>query len=135
MLHSPFWPGPHPRSAALPCLSSDRLGNSTQVPAKSSYNPRGTRGEKAAGRAIALQRSRAPILDNGLDNANAVRPVLARIGNPGVDEAKGCIRTRFAEVIVDCPFGMLPRQLARDSWQCFHEAACGLNPAQRPATT
>jgi hypothetical protein len=67
--------------------SANRLGISTQVPAKSSYATSGaTRMKKVAGRTIALKRSRAPILDDGSDNANAVLQMLAHVGKAGVDD-------------------------------------------------
>lgn len=67
--------------------SANRLGISTQVPAKPSYATSGaTRVKKVAGRTIALKRSRAPILDDGPDNANAVLQMLANVGKAGVDD-------------------------------------------------
>jgi len=67
--------------------SANRLGISTQVPAKSSYATRGpTRIMKVAGRTIELKRSRAPILDDGSDTANAVLQMLAHIGKASIDD-------------------------------------------------
>lgn len=67
--------------------SANRLGISTQVPAKSSYATSGlTRVKKVAGRTIALKRSSAPILDNGSGNANAVLQMLAYVGKASVDD-------------------------------------------------
>ena len=67
--------------------AANRLGISTQVPAKSSYATSGaTRVKKVAGRTIALKRSRAPILDDGSDNANAVLQMLAHVGKASVDD-------------------------------------------------
>lgn len=67
--------------------SANRLGISTQVPAKSSYATSGaTRVKKVAGRTIAFKRSRAPILDDGSDNANAVLQMLAHVGKARVDD-------------------------------------------------
>lgn len=67
--------------------AANRLGMSTQVPAKSSYATSGpTRVKKVAGRTIALKRSRAPILDDASLDANAVLQVLAHIGKANVDD-------------------------------------------------
>lgn len=67
--------------------SANRLGISTQVPAKPSYATSGaTRVKKVAGRTIALKRSRAPILDDGPDNANAVLQMLANVGKARIDD-------------------------------------------------
>jgi hypothetical protein len=60
---------------------ANRLGLSTQVPAKASYATSGpTRVKKVAGRTIALKRSRAPILDSAFPRANAVLQMLAHAG-------------------------------------------------------
>jgi hypothetical protein len=67
--------------------SANRLGISTQVPAKASYAVRGpTRVKKVAGRTIALARSRAPILDQGSDTANAALQTLAYVGKAKIDD-------------------------------------------------
>ena len=66
--------------------AANRLGISTQVPAKTSYATRGqTRVKKVAGRTIALKRSRAPILDDASPDANAVLQLLAHVGKDKID--------------------------------------------------
>ena len=63
--------------------AANRLGLSTQVPAKASYATSGpTRVKKVAGRTIALKRSRAPILDSAFPRANAVLRARAAPGAP-----------------------------------------------------
>ena len=67
--------------------SANRLGISTQVPAKASYATSGqTRVKKVAGRTIALKRSRAPILDDASQDANAVLQLLAHVGKANIDD-------------------------------------------------
>ena len=67
--------------------SANQLGISTQVPAKPSYATSGpTRVKKVAGRTIALKRSRAPILNDGSNNANAVLQMLAHVGKARIDD-------------------------------------------------
>ena len=67
--------------------SANRLGISTQVPAKASYATSGqTRVKKVAGRTIALKRSRAPILDDASPDANAVLQLLAHVGKDKIDD-------------------------------------------------
>jgi hypothetical protein len=66
--------------------AANRLGISTQVPAKTSYATSGqTRVKKIAGRTIALKRSRAPILDDASPDANAVLQLLAHVGKDKID--------------------------------------------------
>ena len=66
--------------------AANRLGISTQVPAKTSYATSGqTRVKKVAGRTIALKRSRAPILDDASPDANAVLQLLAHVGKDKID--------------------------------------------------
>jgi hypothetical protein len=66
--------------------AANRLGISTQVPAKSSYATSGaSRSKKVAGRTITLKRSRAPILDDASPQANAVLQVLEHLGKINVD--------------------------------------------------
>lgn len=66
--------------------AANRLGISTQVPAKSSYATSGaSRSKKVAGRTITLKRSRAPILDDASPQANAVLQVLAHLGKINLD--------------------------------------------------
>jgi hypothetical protein len=67
--------------------AANRLGISTQVPAKTSYATSGqTRVKKVAGRTIALKRSRAPILDDASPDANAVLQLLAHVGKDKIDD-------------------------------------------------
>lgn len=66
--------------------AANRLGISTQIPAKTSYATSGqTRVKKVAGRTIALKRSRAPILDDASPDANAVLQLLAHVGKDKID--------------------------------------------------
>lgn len=75
------------RLSASGALSANRLGISTQVPAKASYATSGqTRVKKVAGRTIALKRSRAPILDDASPDANAVLQLLAHVGKANIDD-------------------------------------------------
>lgn len=68
-------------------MAANRLGISTQVPAKLSYATSGaSRSKKVAGQAITLKRSRAPILDDASLQANAVLQVLAHLGKANVDD-------------------------------------------------
>jgi len=67
-------------------VAANRLGISTQVPAKSSYATRGaSRSQKVAGRTFTLKRSRVPILDDGSLQVNAVLQLLAHLGKSDVD--------------------------------------------------
>lgn len=67
--------------------SANRLGISTQVPAKPSYATSGsTRVRKVAGRTIALKRSRAPILDDASPHANAALQMLVHVGKTNIDD-------------------------------------------------
>lgn len=75
------------RLSASGAQSANRLGISTQVPAKTSYATSGqTRVKKVAGRTIALKRSRAPILDDASQDANAVLQLLAHVGKANIDD-------------------------------------------------
>lgn len=66
--------------------AANRLGLSTQVPARTSYATSGrTRIAKAAGRSVTLRHSRAPVLDHASDTANAVLQALAQLGKGQVD--------------------------------------------------
>lgn len=66
--------------------AANRLGLSTQVPARSSYATSGrTRVAKAGGRSVTLRHSRAPVLDHASDTANAVLQALAQLGKAQVD--------------------------------------------------
>ena len=75
------------RVIASGAQAANRLGISTQVPAKPSYATSGaSRSKKVAGQTITLTRSRAPILDEASPQANAVLQVLAHLGKPNVDD-------------------------------------------------
>lgn len=64
----------------------NRLGLSTQVPARTSYATNGrSRVTKAAGRSVTLRHSRAPVLDAASNTANAVLQALAQLGRAKVD--------------------------------------------------
>ena len=66
--------------------AANSLGLSTQVPARTSYATSGrTRVAKAAGRTVTLRHSRAPVLDQASDTANAVLQALAQLGKAQVD--------------------------------------------------
>jgi hypothetical protein len=66
--------------------AANQLGLSTQVPARASYATSGrTRVGKAAGRSLTLRHSRAPVLDQASDTANAVLQALAQLGRKHVD--------------------------------------------------
>lgn len=66
--------------------AANQLGLSTQVPARASYATSGrTRVGKAAGRSLTLRHSRAPVLDQASDTANAVLQALAQLGRNQVD--------------------------------------------------
>jgi hypothetical protein len=68
-------------------MAANRLGLTTQVPAKSSYVISGaSRLKKVAGQTITLKRSRAPILDDVSPQANAILQVLAHLGKANVDD-------------------------------------------------
>lgn len=91
-------PDPARVAEALAMQSSDKLapsgaaaanslGLSTQVPTKSSYATTGrTRVKRAGGRSLTLKHSRAPVLDNAPDAANAVLQALAHLGKDNVDD-------------------------------------------------
>jgi hypothetical protein len=95
--------------------AANRLGLSTQVPAKASYATSGpTRVKKVAGRTIALKRSRAPILDSAFPRANAVLQMLAHVGKANVDDD---LIQRLAAGIDDRDFQALRKAQAQmPSW-------------------
>jgi len=67
--------------------AANSLGISTQVPTKSSYATTGrTRVKRAGGRSLTLKHSRAPVLDNAPDAANAVLQALAHLGKDNIDD-------------------------------------------------
>lgn len=74
-------PDPATIADAIATRSGDK-----QVPARTSYATSGrTRVAKAAGRTVTLRHSRAPVLDQASDTANAVLQVLAQLGKAQVE--------------------------------------------------
>lgn len=66
--------------------AANRLGLSTQVPARSAYATDGaTRTKQVAGRTLVLKHARAPLLNNASDHANTVLQAIAHIGKDGMD--------------------------------------------------
>jgi hypothetical protein len=79
--------------------AANSLGISTQVPAKVSYATSGrSRTKRAGGRSLTLRHSRAPVLDNAPDSANAVVQALAYLGR---DQVGPDVIARFARRIDD----------------------------------
>lgn len=73
--------------APSPAAVANKLGLSTQVPAKTSYATSGrTRVRMAAGRSVALKHSRAPVLDHASDVVNGAVQLLAQLGRDNVDD-------------------------------------------------
>ena len=103
-------PDPDSLAAALATQSGDSLapsgaaaantlGISTQVPAKVSYATSGrSRTKRAGGRSLTLRHSRAPVLDDAPDGANAVVQALAYLGKDQIDAA---VIARFAQRVDD----------------------------------
>jgi hypothetical protein len=74
------------RLAPSAAVAANRLGLSTQVPARTSYATTGrTRVRQAAGRSVTLKHSRAPVLGNASEAANGVVQYLAGLGRANVD--------------------------------------------------
>lgn len=74
------------RLAPSAAAAANRLGLTTQVPARTSYATTGrTRVSKAAGRSVTLKHSRAPVLGNASEMANGVVQLLACLGRNKVD--------------------------------------------------
>lgn len=66
--------------------AANSLGLSTQVPAKATYATTGrTQVKRTAGRSLTLRHTRAPVLDNASDTANAVLQALDLLGRAKVD--------------------------------------------------
>lgn len=85
----------------------NRLGLSTQVPARTSFATTGrSRTKKAAGRSFTLKHSRAPVLANAPDSVNAVVQALAHLGKDNVD---GETIRRFASRLGDKDLRLLDR--------------------------
>jgi hypothetical protein len=103
-------PNPDTLAAAVAAQSGDRLassgaaaanslGISTQVPAKVSYATSGrSRTKRVGGRSLTLRHSRAPVLDNASDSANALVQALAYLGRDQVDAD---VIARFARRVDD----------------------------------
>jgi len=74
------------RLAPSAAVAANRLGLSTQVPARSSFATSGrTRVHMAAGRTVTLKHSRAPVLGHASEAANGLVQVLAGLGRHKVD--------------------------------------------------
>lgn len=66
--------------------SANRLGLSTQIPAKPTYATNGpSRVKKVAGRSLALKHARAPLIAGATNRANAVLQALSYIGKDNID--------------------------------------------------
>lgn len=103
-------PDPDSLAAAIAAQSGDSLapsgaaaanslGLSTQVPAKASYAISGrSRIKRTGGRSLTLRHSRAPVLDDATDSANAVVQALAYLGRDQVDAE---VIARFARRMDD----------------------------------
>ena len=67
--------------------AANRLGLSTQVPAKASFATSGrSRVKRAAGRSVTLRHSRAPVIDNAPESVNALVQALAQLGRDKADD-------------------------------------------------
>lgn len=91
--------------------AANRFGLSTQVPTKVSFATSGrSKIKRAAGRTFALKHSRAPVLDNAPDSANAVLQALAHVGKDNLDNDQ--IRS-FASRVRDKDMRVLRRARAQ----------------------
>lgn len=78
----------------------NRLGLSTQVPAKASHATDGpSRVKNIAGRTLSLKHARAPLLDNASTQANLVLQAIAHLGKDGMD---GDTIRRLADQLDQC---------------------------------
>jgi len=67
-------------------VAANRLGLSTQVPAKASYATDGpSRVKTVAGRTLSLKHARAPLIEKASDRANAVLQAIAHFGKGSID--------------------------------------------------
>lgn len=67
-------------------VAANRLGLSTQVPARATYATSGpSRTKTVAGRTLALKHARAPLIDQGSNRANAVVQAMAHLGKSNID--------------------------------------------------
>lgn len=67
-------------------VAANRLGLSTQVPARATYATSGpSRIKNVAGRTLALRHARVPLIDGGSDRANAVVQAMAHLGKGNID--------------------------------------------------
>jgi Family of unknown function (DUF6088) len=99
------------RVALSGASAANRLGLSTQVPTKISLATSGrSKTKRAAGRSFALKHSRAPVLDDAPDTANAVLQALAHVGKDNLDNDQ--IR-RFAKRIHNKDMQVLLRARAQ----------------------
>src|SRR3546814_5510259 len=77
------------RLAPSGAAAANRLGLSTQVPARASYTTTGrSRVRQAGGRSLTLKHSRAPVPDNAPDSVNAIVQALAHVGKDNIDSDK-----------------------------------------------
>jgi hypothetical protein len=91
--------------------AANRFGLSTQVPTKVSFATSGrSKIKRAAGRSFSLKHSRAPVLDNAPDSANAVLQALAHVGKDNLDNDQ--IRS-FASRVRDKDMRVLRRARAQ----------------------
>jgi hypothetical protein len=68
-------------------VAANKLGLSTQVPARASYATTGkSRVKNAAGRNLVLRHSRVPVLPKASDAANAIVQALAQLGRAKIDD-------------------------------------------------
>lgn len=75
------------RLAATGAAAANQLGVSTQVPSRVGFATSGrTRTTTAAGRKLTLRHSRAPVLADASDTANAALQALAHLGRDQVDD-------------------------------------------------
>jgi hypothetical protein len=66
--------------------AANRLGLSTQIPAKPTYATSGpSRVKKVAGRTLALKHARAPLLAGATDRANSVLQAISYIGKDNIN--------------------------------------------------
>ena len=119
-------PDPDRLAAALATQSGDSLapsgaaaanslGISTQVPAKVSYATSGrSRTKRTGGRSLTLRHSRAPVLNDASDSANAVVQALAYLGKEQIDAA---VIARFAQRVDDQDMkALLQARLHMSGW-------------------
>lgn len=95
------------RLALSGAAAANRLGLSTQVPAKASYATTGrSRVKRAGGRSVTLRHSRAPVIDNAPDSVNVLVQALAQLGRDMTDDE---VIRRVAARIADRDLQILTR--------------------------